>query len=104
MTDTDRDAYEARKERYMKDGIPFMSYLHANGWMFMRLDKIPFSPNENRVYDSAWHGNLKRAGSTVQVGPRGKKGFDRIVNRLRKDGVLLDVTYHLQEAVTAHAI
>lgn len=95
------DKYEARKERYMKEGVPFMSYLHCSGWMFLRLDEIKFvcegsGDPRNLMYRSK-HGRIK-------IGPRGKRDFDRVVADLRKKGSLIDVTYYTPEVVSTSAV
>lgn len=92
------DKYEAQKDIYIKEGIPFMSYLHAGGWMFMRLDEVKLAGHEQSGDPVNIGYRAKR--SRICVGTRGRNGFEKIVDKLRKAGTLIDVTYYTPEVVS----
>lgn len=96
-----RDDYAAHKERLQRDNIPFVSYLHERGWMFLRLDEVcekEGSIGSKRGYETDRDYAKRLEGLRPHtVSPKGRKDFDRIVARLRKIGTLLDVTEYVAE-------
>lgn len=95
------EEYELKKERYTREGIPFVSYLHESGYQILRLDAVAVekdgiirNPGETEDAFNKRRRKILKGPGKKTISTQGRKQFDRIVENLRKTGTLIEVVYN----------